>query len=396
MVRINCDKCTQSFNTKKLYVSHLINKRCHKSIREAAKSHSRRSKSPQVIDSFDYPTQEVVPFQNCKGCKLFSKPGLQMYMLSHLASHIKGKAEIHECGECGLKFESAYYLDKHENKKHKNILCDECPKKCKSQMLLRKHVLDVHKKEKCEHCEFYASKENMEKHAFLKHPTTVVCDDCGMFFMDHVTLDKHKEDIHLKFGCDICEVEYENEDLLEGHKEQVHNLSKTTFKQFGGGSMMMMMIDETNENSTTVSEEDQKETGNDCTKTSSIAKDHDYGQNVEMEVNTKKIKVDEDVVSISNIESLLKSELNQASDDKSRKSALSLAQGTPDAKKLENDDVSSKECIQEIIENILSPFSQHQIENRRFTFENSATKVSDVGLEENIEESNFLKCVIQA
>ena len=53
------------------------------------------------------------------------------------------------------------------------------------------HVLDFHKKEKCEHCEFYASKENMGKHVFLKHPTIEICDDCGVFFMDQVTLDKH-------------------------------------------------------------------------------------------------------------------------------------------------------------------------------------------------------------
>ena len=78
MVRVSCDQCSQSFNTKKLFVSHLISKSCHKSIREAAKSQTRNK--GQQEEAFDYPTLEIVPFQNCSECRWFSKPGMQMYM----------------------------------------------------------------------------------------------------------------------------------------------------------------------------------------------------------------------------------------------------------------------------------------------------------------------------
>ena len=135
MVRINCDQCSQIFLTKRLFVSHLITKSCHKSIREAAKSRNKASQE----EIFDYPTLEIVPVQDCPECRRFSKAGLQMYMLSHLASHVISKDEYFKCEECGLKFESANFLEKHESKKHKNVKCEECPKKFKTISSLQKH-----------------------------------------------------------------------------------------------------------------------------------------------------------------------------------------------------------------------------------------------------------------
>jgi len=243
MARVNCDQCSQTFNTKKLFVSHLITKSCHKSIREAAKSQTRNK--AQQEENFDYPTLEIVPVQDCPECRRFSKAGMQMYMLSHLASHVQSKAEYFECEDCSLKFESAYYLEKHENKKHKNEKCDDCPKKFKITSLLQKHVEDVHKTENCNDCGYRArTKDMLDTHIYNNHPTDV-CEECGMAFENPSVVEKHFREIHEKMKCDDCDQEFDSEEVLDHHKVEVHNHAKTTFKQFGGGLMMMMVSENT-------------------------------------------------------------------------------------------------------------------------------------------------------
>lgn len=241
MGRVNCDQCSQTFITKKLFVSHLINKSCHKSIREAAKSQSRNKALQE--ETFDYPTHEIVPFQECDKCRNFSKAGMQMYMLSHLASHVHSKAEYSQCDECGLKFESSNYLEKHKNKKHVNEKCDGCAKKFKSPILLKEHVKDVHEKEKCNKCNFVArTKVDLEQHIYNYHPDDV-CEECGMAFENASCVDKHFQEIHQRSKCDEndCDKEFDDDELLDNHKVEMHNATKTTFKQFGGGLMMMMV-----------------------------------------------------------------------------------------------------------------------------------------------------------
>eukprot|EP00092_Neocalanus_flemingeri_P032071 GFUD01034859.1.p1 GENE.GFUD01034859.1~~GFUD01034859.1.p1 ORF type:complete len:435 (-),score=132.27 GFUD01034859.1:113-1417(-) len=241
MVRVNCDQCSQTFNTKKLFVSHLITKSCHKSIREAAKSQSRNK--AQQEENFDYPTLEIVPVQDCPQCRRFSKAGMQMYMLSHLACHVRSKAEYFECEDCSVRFDTANYLEKHENKKHKNEKCDDCPKKFKLYTLLQKHVEGVHKTESCKDCDYKAkTKDSLETHIYNSHPTDI-CEECGMAFENPSAVEKHFQDIHEKIKCDDCDAEFDCEELLENHKVDSHNQTKTTFKQFGGGLMMMMITE---------------------------------------------------------------------------------------------------------------------------------------------------------
>jgi len=256
MVRVNCDQCSQSFSTKRLYVSHLISKSCHKSIREAAKSQARNKAAQE--ESFEYPTLEIVPVQDCLVCRVFSKPGMQMYMLGHLANHVRDKGEYFMCDVCGLKFESGYFLEKHENKKHKNEKCEECPKKFKIVPLLQKHVEDVHRTEKCMECEFSTkTTSDLERHVYLKHPKDI-CEECGMVFEDESAVVEHYKEIHEKMKCDDCNKEYDTEELLDDHRVRVHNHSKTTFKEFGGG-LMMMMISETCESSEMEVEDEENE-----------------------------------------------------------------------------------------------------------------------------------------
>jgi len=201
----------------------------------------------------DYPTLEIVPVQDCPDCRRFSKAGLQMYMLGHLATHVRNKVKYFPCEVCGLKFESSAYLEKHENKKHRNAKCGDCSKKFKSVLLLQKHIEDVHKTEKCSECDFRTANISvLEKHVYFKHPKDI-CEECGMAFEDEYTVEKHFKEIHEKSKCDDCDVEFDTDESLDEHKVKVHKHSKTTFKEFGGG-LMMMMISET-----PVSAEEQQE-----------------------------------------------------------------------------------------------------------------------------------------
>ena len=83
MPQISCNNCAQSFESKKSFVRHLVSKLCFRNIGEAAKSSSRNRE-----EVLDYPTREIVPVQGCSGCKRFSRPGLQMYMVTHLTCHV--------------------------------------------------------------------------------------------------------------------------------------------------------------------------------------------------------------------------------------------------------------------------------------------------------------------
>lgn len=85
---------------------------CFKSVGEAAKASSRTNKDKEEVP--EYPTREIVPVQGCSGCRRYSRAGMQMYMLSHLASHVR----VETGDDCDYTADRKNDVRKHTVKKH--------------------------------------------------------------------------------------------------------------------------------------------------------------------------------------------------------------------------------------------------------------------------------------
>ena len=86
MYRVECTLCGQKFPSKRGFVQHRVSKLCLPSRCLTRRSRTRETGNTTSLSS--YPTLEIVPRQDCPACRRYSKPGLQIYMLSHLATHV--------------------------------------------------------------------------------------------------------------------------------------------------------------------------------------------------------------------------------------------------------------------------------------------------------------------
>ena len=192
MQGVLCAQCSHTFPTKKSFVAHLISKSCVRS------RTSRRSKEKE--ESFSYPTNEIVPVQGCAGCRRYSRPGMQIYMLSHLATHVKlDTFQGFRCDLCKTGFVNKLSLSRHRARTHsrKQEECHYCQQKFKTVLMLQQHFEDSHQIKDCEECDFMTtSNSDLEEHMNTNHPGDC-CDQCHMAFENHQALEEHKQLFHV-------------------------------------------------------------------------------------------------------------------------------------------------------------------------------------------------------
>ena len=76
---VSCTLCPQVFTSRSGLVQHILRKQC-----------SRGEREKRRVGLTSDTSLDMVPQQNCRTCRWFSKSGMQIYMLQHLAqAHLK-------------------------------------------------------------------------------------------------------------------------------------------------------------------------------------------------------------------------------------------------------------------------------------------------------------------
>merc|ERR1712150_283697 len=188
MPGVICTNCSSTFTTKRSFVAHLISKSC-----------LRTSRTRRKEEKFEYPTRDNLnPVQGCEVCRRFSRAGMQMYMLSHLASHLNLRQNF-KCNLCDQGFVTKLHLTKHKSRMHsrKQEECHYCQQKFKTVGMLQQHFEDSHQIRDCEECDFMTTSfTDLQEHMSSAHPQDI-CDQCEMAFENDLCLKEHKELIHV-------------------------------------------------------------------------------------------------------------------------------------------------------------------------------------------------------
>lgn len=185
--------CTESFDTIKLYRSHL--NVVHKDFvceicgfKSSTKSHLRVHRERHL------------------DCKNFRCPycNVNKNTRSDLRTHIKHSHEAignYPCDVCGLEFKRKTIRDDHllTHSNVYNFPCGLCDKKFKNRAALKKHKKCVHERIKLQ------------------------CDYCSRAYNTPYKLNDHIESVHgvqKRFPCDICVHNFESLEKLDDHKQR--------------------------------------------------------------------------------------------------------------------------------------------------------------------------------
>ena len=245
MAAVDCKKCSNTFQTFKLYVQHLLFKECkEKQKAEGQVSDDPKSQrlkvSPKLFqkkrkhesDSSTAPDQtfKMKIVQNSKAVKITPVGILNPHSTTVAPAQ---KPEKASCSLCN-KLVKGRGLTQHLNIQHK---CRYCSKLVGD---VEEHISQVHEREPCQHCgKKFADEAAVEKHIEDSHLQT--CEQCKEQFYSKEKLQTHVVDIHESEKCDICNTKFLiQEKMMDEHKEKVHGIKAKTIKQFGG--MMFMMV----------------------------------------------------------------------------------------------------------------------------------------------------------
>ena len=198
LVKIQCKKCTEMFETPLALNEHVI-----------------------------ICTNESKKF-DCISCD--SKWANGHCLNIHLKVDHKMQ-EIHTCDTCGKCLKKKVSLASHIKVDHENIkdhVCHLCGRGFARQQGLQFHIKRVHEntgKHFCDRCTFKAiTKPELEIHINEVHTKAIKfhCSDCNFFCYRKGGLAAHVKNVHLKLRphrCDVCGQAFVRRKELEKHKE---------------------------------------------------------------------------------------------------------------------------------------------------------------------------------
>lgn len=153
-------------------------------------------------------------------------------IIEHIDSHLN--PDRFHCDVCNKSYNSRYYLELHNLKKHsdeeKPFKCDKCNNRFPKEFLLKAHVL-THIQAECPVChKMMASSLTLRSHMALMHgdKTKLICETCGEEFRTKLGMERHvKKHMGLnpieRVQCPICRKWVNGNPNLKAHIKTVHN-----------------------------------------------------------------------------------------------------------------------------------------------------------------------------
>lgn len=196
--KITCEFCSESFDA--FYRLQLHTRRVHNA-RASIKCCNR------------------VMYKKCK-------------IIEHIDSHLN--PDRFHCDVCNKSYNSRYYLELHNLKKHsdneKPFKCDKCKHCFPKEFLLKAHLL-THIQAECPIChKMLASSLTLRSHMALMHgdKTKLICETCGEEFRTKLGMERHvKKHQGLnpieRVQCHICSKWVNGNPNLKAHIKTVHN-----------------------------------------------------------------------------------------------------------------------------------------------------------------------------
>ena len=165
----------------------------------------------------------------CTICgKLFYQP---CKLKEHMEkAHLKSK--IHECKDCGAKFETFGKYHYHMTNFHskEQFICEECGKNFPNKLRLTEHMTShLDRTHVCEDCGLsFKTEKALQQHKLSHSEKSFKCTvpGCNKEFSGKAGVRSHIKNIHLKkenFTCDQCPKEFKQRTTLRNHIN-IHHL----------------------------------------------------------------------------------------------------------------------------------------------------------------------------
>ena len=165
----------------------------------------------------------------CTICgKLFYQP---CKLKEHMEkAHLKSK--IHECKDCGAKFETFGKYHYHMTNFHskEQFICEECGKNFPNKLRLTEHMTShLDRTHVCEDCGLsFKTEKALQQHKLSHSDKSFKCTvpGCNKEFSGKAGVRSHIKNIHLKkenFTCDECPKEFKQKTTLRNHIN-IHHL----------------------------------------------------------------------------------------------------------------------------------------------------------------------------
>ena len=225
----NCPSCSKLFISKDFLDKHISS--FHSEISPFSISYINTLgdlASEQSLGSID--DIEIDSLNNGSASASLKKDGLDV-LLSNTSAKAE-KVSDFPCNSCSERFCSKQALQRHKKSSHKKrqvFRCEDCESVFTSNQTLKAHVQSVHEgiKKVCSMC--LKPVVDLTRHIRDQHKNgdkrEYHCDTCGCTFRTNFSLQRHKENVHLKlkaWTCDLCEKSFGEKRDMNRHKHAVH------------------------------------------------------------------------------------------------------------------------------------------------------------------------------
>ena len=228
--QFSCPSCSKLFITKDFLDKHIVN--FHAEVSPFSISYIDTLQDiadEQSLASID--DIEMIDSLGSGSPSDILKKGALDILLSNTSAKVEVVSEF-PCNSCPEKFDSKLALQRHKKTSHRKrqqFRCEDCESVFTSNQTLKAHVQSVHEgiKKVCSLC--LKPVFDLTRHIRDQHKNgdkrDYTCDICSVGFRTNFSLQRHKENVHLKlkaWSCDLCDKSFGEKRDMTRHKHAVH------------------------------------------------------------------------------------------------------------------------------------------------------------------------------